>query len=411
MKILFLTENYWIGGLDTFLITLINNWPHSEDELALICNKSHPGLMVIQSRLKRPCKIKPHNLPTLPNWERLILKKKFFGRWLSIILTILGKVLGYPVFIFHILYFVHKFRALGYERLMVVNGGYPGGWTCRAASIAWGLAGLKPYSIHNFHNFAVRSSKLRGWIEYSIDIAVRHFSRAIVSVSKTCLASLNNRTAFQKTGNYRVIYNGIDSNMLSNKPDPNVRQELGIPKDSPLCLMLASYDQRKGHDLFLKAFKQVNKNLPDLRALICGYGTLSEVEHVKRIITSLSLDEYVNCEGYRKDTDALLREAQVLVVPSQSYESFGLVIVEAMAMRVPVVATRVGGIPEAISNGQGGFLVDPDDINGFAGHIKIIIEDSALRAEVGELGFKQYATKFTSDRMALEYADLIRSAS
>ena len=63
MRILFFTENNRCGGLDTFLITLINIWPSASDDLTLICNRSHHGLSIIEKEISRPCKIIKHNIP------------------------------------------------------------------------------------------------------------------------------------------------------------------------------------------------------------------------------------------------------------------------------------------------------------------------------------------------------------
>lgn len=410
MKILFLTENYYRGGLDTFLIGLINHWPYSEDELFLTCNKSHPGLEIIRARLKRPCKIEVHELPSPVSWRRWVSRRRVLSGGLSgTILSLCGKALAYPFFLYNILGLVLKFRTQAYDRLLVVNGGYPGGMSCRAASIAWGVAGMRPLSIHNFHNFVDKAPWGRRWIENFVDTAVHHFSRAMVSVSGVCLASLRERVSFRKPGDYRVIYNGIES--ASIQCAKNIRVGLNIPQDSPLCLMLATYEPRKGHEFFLKAFSLVVDRLPNARALICGHGSQAEIEHVKGLVAFFGLEQHVLVEDYWQDVGALLKEAQVLVVPSQSYESFGLVIAEAMAMQRPVVATNIGGIPEVIQNGQGGFLVDPGDIDSFAAHIRMILENPELGAKLGALGFQQYAAKFTAARMASEYADLIRLGS
>ncbi len=181
-----------------------------------------------------------------------------------------------------------------------------------------------------------------------IDSKVNQYSRVMVSVSKACISSLGNRSAFLMNGDYRVIYNGIDAKPITCATPTGIRDELGIPQDSPLCLMLASYEPRKGHHFFLRSFRRVVAKIPTARALICGHGNHGEIARVRQAVKSLGLDQYVFLDNYRNDIDALFHEAQVLVVPSQCYESFGLTIVEAMARKVPVVATEVGGIPEVM---------------------------------------------------------------
>ena len=405
MKIAFFTENYYRGGLDTVLVTLINHWPYPEDELTLICNKSHPGLDVIRSRLDRCCRIQAHGLPMYWGWYQSRISSSGLTR---VPYVLLGKLLSYPLFVYCTLALILKFRRSEYDRLMVVNGGYPGGLSCCAASIAWGIARKRPLSIHNFHNFVEKAPWWRRWIEDWIDSKVHQYSSSMVSVSKACISSLSNRRAFSKNGDYRFIYNGIEAKPIAYTTPTGIRDELGIPQDSPLCLMLATYEPRKGHDFFLKSFSRVVAAIPSARALICGHGNHEEVGRIRKAVTSLGLDQYVFLENYRRDIDALFHEAQVLVVPSQRYESFGLTIIEAMARKVPVVATQVGGIPEVMGDGCG-FVVRPDDAEGFANCISKCLRNKSFSAQLGERGYRRYKDYFTADRMAREYSNIIRA--
>ncbi len=409
MKILLFTENYYRGGLDTFLVALINAWPHPEDEFALVCNRTHPGLTEIRSRLKRRCRIIPHRLPGHSAWYRGLSKNRLLSNNISrSCVSLLRKILAYPLFVVNLLALTVGFRRMRYDRLIVVNGGYPGGMSCRAASVAWNLAGRKPLSIHSFHNFALTVPYWRRPLENVIDSAVRRSSRAIISVSALCLESLRLRSEFRKGGPYRVIHNGIEPIHLDQVPQATRRHELGISDDAPLCLMLATYEPRKGHEFFLKAFRQVIDHLPHATALICGHGSDAEITHVRSVVSALALTEHVVLQGYRSDVSELLRDSQVLVVPSQAYESFGLVIVEAMAMKLPVIATRVGGVPEVMPHGLGGLLCEPDDVAGFAGSILAILQDRDLAERLGQRGFERYVSKFTAPRMATAYAALVR---
>jgi spore coat protein SA len=99
----------------------------------------------------------------------------------------------------------------------------------------------------------------------------------------------------------------------------------------------------------------------------------------------------------------------VLVVPSQAFESFGLTCVEAMAAGVPVVATRVGGLAEVVEDGDGGYCVDRDDVAGFADRVALLLENNELRREQAVRGKQRYAQLFTADRMAQQYAAMIEN--
>src|SRR5437763_1234378 len=123
MNVAFFTDNQYRGGLDTFLISLINHWPNAEDELTLICNRSHPGLSGIQSRLTRQCTIVAHGLPGHARWyqgntSNVVLRSRAGG----IALSVLRRALGYPLFVSYVVALAAIFRRSRYDRLMVVNG-------------------------------------------------------------------------------------------------------------------------------------------------------------------------------------------------------------------------------------------------------------------------------------------------
>ena len=122
-----------------------------------------------------------------------------------------------------------------------------------------------------------------------------------------------------------------------------------------------------------------------------------------------ALNDAVHLMDFRSDLSNLFANTDVLVVSSQSYESFGFTSVEAMAHKVPVVATNIGGIPEVVKNGEGGYCVDYRDTGAFAGAIVRLLKDEGLRREQGEKGFARYQKHFSAARMAGEYAELIRS--
>ena len=144
----FFTQNVKKGGLDTFILNLIAHWPQ-EDEVLLFCNHSHPGLPTLIERLSGRAKIVPYDywiaqdigvrLAHLPNGMRHFFLVVFW-------------FVGFPYLVFKTRALFKKYKP---DRLMVVNGGYPGGDACLAATIAW--SGMKPkaHAWHNFHNFVL----------------------------------------------------------------------------------------------------------------------------------------------------------------------------------------------------------------------------------------------------------------
>lgn len=399
MRILFFTENNRCGGLDTFLITLINNWPSASDELILTCNRSHPGLSIIEKKLSRQCKIIKHNIPVISD---IIPKKHYLNQLFS--------------FLFHYLLFGYYFISLKSvlfrdkpDRLMVISGGYPGGDTCRAAVIVWGALAKKPLAVYNFHNFAVAPKWYKKPVEYMIDWLVGHFSKQVVTVSNATIQSLKQRPVIANMKKASFIYNGItiSNNLNSSSNICSLKKELQLSSDSKICLMMGTYEKRKGHRFLLAAFRKVIEKNQTVHLVICGSGFPHEIKVVNDIIKEFRLEKYVHTFEFRDDVSYLLKDTDVLLVPSQEFESFGLICIEAMAHKIPVVCTSVGGLPEVVVDGEGGYCHHPNDINGYASRIAILLEDEILRREQGEKGFQRYKKLFTGKRMAEEYANLI----
>lgn len=403
MKIVLFTENNYCGGLDIFLTTLINYWPDPADKLVLICNRTHPGLEIITERVSRELSIQAHDLPMALDMLEHV-RRLPGGKILS---KALSPLVRYVTFVRHL----HGIRGMlkreQPDRLMVVNGGYPGGDTCRAAILAWNsMRGSRPPAIHNVHNLASRSRWWERPAENFIDRRVAGSTLALVAVSRACAASIPENRPLAAGVPVKVIYNGIATPQAV--PANSLLSFLGIGSDVPLGLMLGTYEPRKGHDYLLQAWQQVVRQLPKARLVIAGFGYPPQFAHVQALVAHYGLEANVTLLGFRSDTTAMIADADVLLVASQAFESFGLTLVEAMAQQVPVVATITGGIPEVVGDGEAGFLVSPHDPDGFAQRIITLLADPDLRQRLGRQGYARYREMFTANRMAGEYAALVK---
>lgn len=407
MKICFYTENYYKGGLDTFMINLINAWPNAKDELTLVCNGTHPGLDTIVEETKRPLKIKKYygiftsaiaqGHSTL-KWGQSFLVRAFF------VLTF--RILQYPIlFPWYVFTLMLFFRRSDFNRLMVINGGYPASLLGRSAVIAWWLAGKRPLAVMNFHNSSTSPPWYYSFLENNIDALVIRSVSHIVGVSKDCLGSLTSRSAFLGCSKLSFIYNGI-GDPTSLLRTAAIRTENGSSLKR-YCLMLATYETRKGHAYLLQAFQSVVKDFPDVQLQIYGHGRSKEKKQVADEVIRLKLENNVTLADFTRQTSALLAGASVLVVPSQAYESFGLTIIEAMAFGVPVVTTDVGGIPEVLANSNAGYVCSKDDPLEFSAAIMRILGNLALASELGRNGRQAYERRFTADTMAISYRKLL----
>ncbi len=400
MKICFFTENYHKGGLDTFLINLINAWPNLDDELTVVCNSTHPGIETITSKVRRRIVVSAYSRLFTSSLAKGL--SSFMGAsLLRRLFSLSYRVLQYPVlFPWYVLSLAVYFRRHRFDRLMVVNGGYPASLLCRCAAIGWKLAGMRPLAIFNYHNSATRAPWYFPWPEYLVDRLVIAASAKIVTVSKNCQDSLSIRNAFLNCPKLRYIYNGIE--------DP-VRQLAGQARDDRgrYCLMLATYEARKGHKFLLKAFRLVADKFPEVQLRIYGHGTAEDRKVVADEVNKLSLWGRVSLNDFTDQTASLLSNATLLVVPSQAYESFGLTIVEAMAFSTPVITTDVGGMPEVMAESNAGYVCERHDFVKFAEAINTILGNSVFADELGRNGRLTFERKFISQTMAAQYQLII----
>jgi len=407
MKICFFTENSYKGGLDTFLINLFNAWPDPKDELTLVCNSMHPGLETIVEKTVRPIKIKKYNRIFTSKIAKGQSSSRFNQTFpVRIFFALAYRVLEYPVLLpWYVFTLTLFFRRSDFDRLMVVNGGYPASLLCRCAAIAWRLSGNRPLATFNFHSSATSPPWYFSAIENVIDWAVIQSSGQIVSVSKASLETLSCRKSFSGCTKLSYVHNGINDPTVYF--DAKVKSYNNRGSDHKYCLMLATYSSYKGHSFLFEAFRYVLTEFPDIRLYIYGFGTLREKQRVAGEVKRLELENNVSLNDFTPNTASLIANASVVVVPSQAYESFGLTIIEAMAFGTPVVATNVGGMPEVLADSDAGYVCSKDDPMAFADAIKNILRDSSLASELRRAGRKAFEQRFTAGRMASNYKRLI----
>jgi glycosyltransferase involved in cell wall biosynthesis len=182
---------------------------------------------------------------------------------------------------------------------------------------------------------------------------------------------------------------------------PELLPERGSESDTPTMLAVARLVRQKGLDVLIRAMKALGAAVPDARLLIAGDGP--ERPALERLTRDLGLEDRVMLLGHRDDVDQLMRRAWLLVHPAR-WEGFGLVLLEAMRMGLPIVATGVSAIPEIVVAGSTGRLVPPDDPSALAEALIDVLGDERFRREAGALGFERLVERFSAERMARETA-------
>ncbi len=202
-----------------------------------------------------------------------------------------------------------------------------------------------------------------------------------------------------------MVPNGVDvEGFTPQPPDEHLRRELGLTADQPVAIIVAALRPEKNHALFLQAASQVRASTPEARFLIVGDGPCRG--ELETLASSLQLNDTVRFLGVRSDVAKLLSLSNVAVLTSKM-EANPVSLLEAMATATPVVATRVGSIPETVLDGQCGFLVPPDDIDALATRIEVLFADQSLAGGLGQQAREHVVANWSLDRMVHGYEDLI----
>ena len=203
-------------------------------------------------------------------------------------------------------------------------------------------------------------------------------------------------------GKVRVIPNGIDFDRIRpSGPDarPRVRVALGIG-DAPVALIAGRFHPEKGYETLLPAFARVVARLPRAILLIAGAGPLDS--GYRRMAEGLGLGASVRFLGFRKDLPDLMVASDIVALPSRA-EAFGLAVAEALYLGTPVVASRVGGLPEIVRDGIDGCLVPPGDESALADAIVRLLGDPAERRRLAGAGRTRIAERFSFSSMVRGY--------
>jgi sugar transferase (PEP-CTERM/EpsH1 system associated) len=195
-----------------------------------------------------------------------------------------------------------------------------------------------------------------------------------------------------------VIYNGIDLSRFA----PGRRERRS--RDGELVIgCVGRLSEEKRHGVIFRAVAALIADHPRVRLFVVGDGPLRPVleEEVER----LDLEEHVAFLGLRSDVPELLGAMDVLVLAS-STEGLPLVVIEAMASGLPIVATRVGGLPELVEEGRNGLLVPPDDPDALANALRSLLADETLRSRMGREGRRMAEERFSLAEAARRHARL-----
>jgi len=214
-----------------------------------------------------------------------------------------------------------------------------------------------------------------------------------------------------------TVHNAVDANYFD--PDktlashPSIRQQFGIPGNAPLVGIIARMNPWKGQLELIGAVSRLRATIPNLHVMILGANVPEFRATLEQRAREGGVADRVHFGGYQNDVRPFLHEFALFVHPSYG-EPFGLAIAEAMAMQKPVIACNTGGVPEIITHGVDGWLVEERSADAVAAAISTLLKNDDLRRQLGrrarEVVRERFSPRQQCAAVVQRYASLIAAA-
>lgn len=189
----------------------------------------------------------------------------------------------------------------------------------------------------------------------------------------------NSVWSIQRAGVEVLIHGIVLSDVAEPGDRPRLRRELGVAPDDVVAITVANFRPEKAYDDLLTAMAKTGESSARLRFLVVGQGPLES--EVRRMHADLGLEGRCLILGYRQDVVPLLSASDLFVLGSR-FEGFPIALMEAMAAGLPVVATKVGGVPDAVTHGREGLLAEPGAPDQLSEFLVVMAENESLRSSM-----------------------------
>ena len=266
-----------------------------------------------------------------------------------------------------------------------------------------------PIIVHTVHGFAFhdREPAWRRILFRNLERLASHWCDKMVFISQPLIDwALKDRIVRKEK--ILKIYSGIELDQFKPVTEAEteaLRTELGIRGKAPVIGIVSKLWEGKGHATLIHAFEGLKQEIPEAVLVIVGEGYLRE--RLVDLVGRLGLQSSVLFTGFRMDVRRLIATFDVAVLPSY-FEGMGRVLLEAMAMEKPVVASSVGGIPDLVRHGENGLLVTAGSVPELKSSLLSLVRNPALAREMGKEGRKRISEEFSAGRMAQSIEKLYR---
>lgn len=289
---------------------------------------------------------------------------------------------------------------------------------------------LQEYKINTILVQHLKDLRLLSMATMSLtDIKIFAISHTLISVNKKdllhrwsysklekliCLTSVHKANLLEhlplNEPQLAIIPNFVDCELFNpQNRSQDVRKSPGAAPGIPLMGVASRLDPQKGQDTALQAMALLKKKNVPLHLVIVGENTKNEMNYLavlKNLACDLDIEDRVTFTGYRADMQNIMASLDVMVMPSHC-ETFGRVLIEAMASKTAVIATRAGGVPDIIDSEHDGLLVSPQNPAELAQAMEKLATDSRLREQLAESGYFKVRSTYAKNVVEKKLLDLL----
>jgi len=207
-----------------------------------------------------------------------------------------------------------------------------------------------------------------------------------------------------------VLHNGIDVPLFQRgiQHSNHFVEQYGWPPESVILGMTGQMIEAKGHLDLIEAVQQLHKDYPNVRLVIGGKQEASFYQRLISEVENRDLSDTIVFSGWQEDIRDFYSDIDIFVLPSRHDEGFGLVVAQAMAMGLPVVATRSGGVSEVVEDRVTGFLIKKNSPSEIANAISRLVKSKTLRQSMGAAGRRRIEERFDLSKQSARFETVLK---
>lgn len=392
MKILIFWEQDFYGGVDTHLLELLKTWPEKNDQITILTNQENSAVENIKktsNELFKFIKIEKFNSYSYNIINFKLRKYKIMQYTLYFLNPIL-----FILNLFLLKRVINKFK--DYDVILSNNGGYPASWNCISSIIVAKKIGIKKrfLLIHHESNDFFPFMK---WFNQIVDKLVSASVTSILCVSKATRNSLlKKRFLSLSSKRVKVIYNSLKIKKVNKKKFFNLRKKYKISKKKFLIGSISRIEPYKGHFDLIMSISKIDKIfLNNVHFVFIGKGYSNYEIFLKDEVKRLHLSKIITFTGYIKEkSEDLISQLDLLINPTQTFEGYGLSILEAINCKVPVIATNVGAINEVFGEKIIN-IVPPKNIVKISKKIILFLQKPKIFTRKAEFAYNHFSKNYS----------------